>query len=222
MATASRKRLEFENLAELMDRLGDVPLDRIRTRPPLGTATEKDVLAAEEAPRKSLCELIDGVLVEKAMGVQESLLGAQLGHLLAAFLEQHDLGALLGADGMVRLFPGQVRIPDVSFIAWDRLPGEEVRAEAIGSVVPNLTAEVLSPSNTRKEMERKLRDYFLAGVELVWLIDPKSQTAETYTAPDECSRVGKGGSLDGGDVLPGFRVSLKELFARLARRRSRR
>ena len=151
-----------------------------------------------------------------------SLLGLQLGHQLADFLEEHDLGVVLGADGMIRLFPGQVRIPDISFISWDRLPGEEVPDEAIGSAVPNLTVEVLSPSNTRAEMERKLRDYFLAGVELVWLIDPKTQTADAYTAPEECRHVGKGGSLDGGDVLPGFRASHKDLFARTARRRSRR
>ena len=87
MATAGRKRLAFDNLAELMERLGHVPLDRIRMRPPPGTATEKDVLAAEREPRKRLCELIDGVLVEKAVGVQESLLGLQLGHQIANFLE---------------------------------------------------------------------------------------------------------------------------------------
>lgn len=222
MATAGRKRLAFDNLAELVERLGHVPLDRIRMRPPPGTATEKDVLAAERGPRKRLCELIDGVLVEKAMAVRESLLAAALIQVLADFVQRNDLGIVLGADGMIRLFPGQVRIPDVSFVAWERLPGEEVPDEAIGSFVPNLTVEVLSPSNTRAEMERKLRDYFLAGVELVWLIDPKTQTADAYTAPDECRHVGKGGSLDGGTVLPGFRASLKELFARTARRRSRR
>jgi Uma2 family endonuclease len=222
MATAGQKGLAFDNLAELMERLGNVPLDRIRMHPPPGTATEKDVLAALREPRKRLCELIDGVLVEKAMAVRESLLAAALIHLLADFVQQNDLGVVLGADGMIRLFPGQVRIPDVSFIAWGRLPGEEVPDEAIGSVVPNLTVEVLSRGNTRPEMKRKLREYFLAGVELVWVIAPKTQTAEMYTAPDECRQVGKGGSLDGGDVLPGFRASLKELFARLARRRSRR
>jgi hypothetical protein len=63
-----------ESLADLVERLGGIPLDRIRMRPPPGTATEEDVLAALEAPRKRICELIDGVLVEKAMGYSESVL----------------------------------------------------------------------------------------------------------------------------------------------------
>jgi Uma2 family endonuclease len=221
MAASNRKPPVFDNLAELMEQLGDVPPERIRMRPLPGLATEKDVLAAERAPRKRLCELIDGVLVEKAMGIHESLLGQQIGHSLWTFLEQHDLGVVLGADGMIRLFPGQVRIPDVSFLAWDRYPGGEVPDEGISSVVPNLAVEVLSPSNTKKEMARKRRDYFLAGVELVWQIDPKTQTAEAYTSPEDVQRIGKNQSLDGG-VLPGFRLPLKQLFARTTRRRSKR
>src|SRR5215472_8966577 len=122
MATATPKQPKFDNLAELMEQLGGVPLERIRMRPPPGTATEKDVLAAEREPRKRLCELIDGVLVEKAMGIRESSLAAFLAHLLHVFLDEDPRGIVLGADGMIRTFPGQVRIPDVSFIAWERLP----------------------------------------------------------------------------------------------------
>jgi Uma2 family endonuclease len=220
MATATPKRPKFDNLAELMEQLGGVPLERIRMRPPPGTATEKDVLAAERESRKRLCELIDGVLVEKAMGVRESLLAALLAHLINGFLDEDARGIVLGADGMIRTFPGQVRIPDVSFISWEKLPGDEVPDEGISRVVPNLAIEVLSPSNTKAEMDRKLRDYFVAGVELVWVIDPTTQTAKAYTSPDDLQRISKTGSLDGGDVLPGFRLPLKQLFAGL-RRRSR-
>src|SRR5215468_1891250 len=67
-----------DNLAELVEQLGDIPLERIRMRPPPGTATEADVLAALEAPRKRICELIDGVLVEKPMGYTESILASYL------------------------------------------------------------------------------------------------------------------------------------------------
>ena len=68
------------------------------------------------------------------------------------------------------------------FISWDRYPGEEVPKEGISSFVPNLAVEVLSPGNTKAEMDRKLRDYFSAGVELAWVIDPKTQTANSYTS----------------------------------------
>ena len=131
-------------------------------------------------------------------------------------------GVVFGADGMMRTFPDQVRIPDVSFISWDRYPGDEVPDEGISSFMPNLAVEVLSPGNTKGEMDRKLRDYFLAGVELVWLIDPKTQTAKTYLSPEDVRRISKTGSLDGGNVLPGFRMALKDLFARTTRRRPKR
>lgn len=221
MATTTSKQPKFDNLAELMEQLGGVPLERIRMRPPPGTATEKDVLAAEREPRKRLCELVDGVLVEKAMGVRESLLAAEIIQLLGPFVRENALGIVLGADGMIRTFPDQVRIPDVSFISWERYPGGEVPDEGISSFVPNLAVEVLSPGNTKAEIDRKLRDYFLAGVELAWVIDPKTQTAKSYTTPEDVQRIGKTGSLDGGSVLPGFRLSLKQLLASLRRPRQR-
>ena len=64
-------------------------------------------------------------------------------------------------------------------------------------------------------MERKLRDYFAAGVRLVWYIDPRSRTARAYTAPDSCQELTDQGTLSGGDVLPGFELSLAELFAEI-------
>ncbi|MGH7169159.1 MAG: Uma2 family endonuclease [Gemmataceae bacterium] len=221
MATATPKQPKFDNLAELMEQLGGIPLERILMQPPPGTATEKDVLAAERQPRKRLCELIDGVLVEKAMGLRESMLAVFLAHLIHDFLGGEPTGIVLGADGMIRTFPGQVRIPDVSFISWEKLPSDEVPNQGISRIVPNLAVEVLSPGNTKAEIDRKLRDYFLAGVELVWVIDPKTQTAKSYTTPEDVQRIGKAGSLDGGSVLPGFCLPLKQLFASLHRPRRR-
>jgi Uma2 family endonuclease len=209
----------LETFADLLRELGDIPLERIRLQPAPGTASEADVVAASEAPQKRLCELVDGVLVEKPMGTKESLLALFLGHLMWDFLEENDLGILLGADGMLRIKLGLVRIPDLSFISWDRLPGGKLPDEAIAGIVPDLVVEVLSQGNTRREMERKLKEYFQCGVRLVWLLDPKTQTAKEYTSPAKVRRIGKDQNLDGGDVLPGFRVPLKKLFAAMARRR---
>jgi Uma2 family endonuclease len=214
MATASNKTVVFETAAEMQEYFGGIPLERILMNPLPGKAKEKDVIAAEAQSRKRLCELIDGVLVEKGMGAKESLLAAILIQLLGNFCEEKGLGVILGEGGMLRLFPGQVRIPDVSFISWGRIPGGNFPSQPIPHVIPNLAVEVLSPSNTAKEMERKLRDYFFAGVELAWLIDPETQTAEAYTSPTDVRRIAKSGSLDGGAVLPGFRLPLKDLFAR--------
>src|SRR5438309_8854608 len=121
MSTVTAIEVE-DNFAELLDRLGNVPLERIRMRPPPGTATEADVLVALEAPRKRICELIDGVLVEKAMGYRESVLANYLSFVLTGFVLQRNLGLVTGADGTIRLWAGRVRVPDLAFFSWDRFP----------------------------------------------------------------------------------------------------
>ncbi len=159
-----------------------------------------------------MCELVDGVLVEKVMGTLEALLAGWLLHHFWTFLNQHDLGTALGADGMMRLRPKLVRIPDVSFISWDRLPTRELPDQPIADLVPDLPVEVLSEGNTKGEMERKLREYFDAGVRLVWFVRPKTRTVDVYTMPTNVRRLRRDQTLDGGAVLPGFALPLRQLF----------
>jgi Uma2 family endonuclease len=173
------------------------------------------VIAAESAREKRICELIDGVLVEKAMGAKESLLAAAIISLMGPFVKAHRLGVVLTEGGMLRLWPGRVRIPDVCFISWDRLPTREFPDKAIPDLAPDLAIEVLSRSNTKKEMRLKRLDYFQSGVQAVWEIQPKTQTAEVYISPTKRRRIAKDGTLDGGGILPGFKLPLKELFGYL-------
>ena len=201
------------SVANLQQHLGGIPLERIRLYPPPGMATEKDLLALLDG-EKRICELIDGVLVEKTMGYYESQIAGLIIYFLNAFREKNDLGIVLGEAGTLRILPEQVRIPDVAFIRWERFPNGKLPREPIPTLVPDLAIEVLSKGNTEREMQRKLRDYFEAGVRLVWYIDPESQTATVYTAADQSAAVSSDGILDGGDVLPGFTLSLKELFAK--------
>jgi Uma2 family endonuclease len=84
------------------------------------------------------------------------------------------------------------------------------------NAAPDLAVEVLSEGNTPAEMNRKLGEYFAGGVRLVWLIDPDTQTALAYTSPDKSNFIGADGALDGGDVLPGFGLPLRDLFAESA------
>jgi Uma2 family endonuclease len=222
MATVAETTISSpETVAELIVNLGGIPLERVLVKPPLGSATEEDVIAAWEGPKKRLCELVDGVLVEKAMGTRESLFAGFITRVLGNFVDEADLGIVLGADGMLRLAPGLIRIPDVSFIPWERIPGEEVSDDPIAAYVPDLAVEVLSPSNTRGEIDRKLREYFDAGTSLVWVIQPKTQTAQAYTSPTDFRRIPKTGSLHGDPVLPGFVLSLPDLFSRTRSRRKR-
>src|ERR1043166_1829133 len=101
MTTATTAPPGIETIADLLDRLG-VPPQRIRFHPPPGTATEADVLVRPNG-EKRLFELVDGVLVEKPMGFYESLLAAWPIRLLGRFLDQHDLGFVLGVDATLRL-----------------------------------------------------------------------------------------------------------------------
>jgi Uma2 family endonuclease len=200
--------------ADLMAELGGISLERIRMYPPPGMATEEDVVRADLREDR-LCELIDGVLVEKTMGTYESLLAMEIAHLLKLFLDRHDLGVVLGADGMLRILPEQVRTPDVCFISWERFADRQVPSEPVWGLAPDLAIEVLSKGNTEAEMQRKLRDYFGAGVRLVWYVDPATRSARAFTAPDEVVEVTDDRALSGGDVLPGLELPLGDLFAKL-------
>jgi Uma2 family endonuclease len=198
-------------LADLLQRFGPIPAARIRSDPAPGTATEQDVIRLEARDNR-LFELVDGVLVEKAMGFYESYLAMRLGRFLLAFVEQHDLGIVAGEAGMLRLAPGLVRIPDVSFVAWDRLPDRRIPREPIPDLAPDLVVEVLSEGNTPREMDQKLHDYFAAGVRLAWYVLPNLQEVHVYTAPDRREVVTREHTLHGGEVLPGFTLPVHRLF----------
>jgi Uma2 family endonuclease len=217
MASAHKARTApFETIADLLKKLGRISPRRIRAVPPPGRATEKDLIAIHNRTDR-LYELVDGVLVEKIMSFPESALAVDLIRLLGRFLDEHDLGLLAGADGGMRLLPGLVRLPDVSFIRWERLPAREIPSDPIAGLAPDLAVEVLSTGNTKGEMARKLREYFLSGVRLVWFVEPNRRTVQVFTAPDESVLLQEGQSLDGGDVLPGLSLPLRELFARVPR-----
>lgn len=205
---------EVETMAEFLKRLGSVPPDRIRMKPAPGTATEADLLNARRSGPSKLLELVDGVLVEKAMGTREALLAGLILHRLWEYLKDHNLGQALPGDGMLRLMPGLVRGPDVSFLSWGRVPKQADRRRPIWGTGPDLAIEVLSKGNTRGEITRKLRDLFFAGCRLAWVINSKTQTAAVYTSPDEPQPVAANGVLDAADILPGFRLSLADLFAK--------
>ncbi len=203
--------------ADLLEHFGPILLRRIRQEPAPGTATEQDVIDIHDSEGR-LFELVDGVLVEKTVGIQESYLAVVIASLIREFVEKHDLGIVLGSDGMARLAPELVRIPDVSFIGWERFPGKKVSALLMLDRGPDLAVEVLSVHNTRQEMDRKLAEYFDSGVRLVWYVDPRAKTAMVYTAADRPFILTAAQSLDGGPVLPGFSLHLADLFSKLESR----
>ncbi|WP_206291997.1 Uma2 family endonuclease [Humisphaera borealis] len=201
-------------IADLLDRLGGVPASRVRYFPLPGSATEQDVIDIE-ARENRLFELVDGTLVEKGMGYRESMLAVAIASALFGFVRPRKLGLVATADGMMRILPDQVRIPDVSFTSRERLPDGRVPTASIPSISPDLAVEVLSENNTVREMERKRSEYFQSGTRLVWIVDPMQRTVSVYTSPDQYTAYAADQSIDGGDVLPGFTLDLGSLFALL-------
>lgn len=202
--------------ADLVHRFGPIPLSRVRHDPAPGTATEQDVIFIHDRENR-LYELVENTLLEKAVGTYESYLAAVLVRMLGSFAAEHDLGIVLGADGMLRLAPGLVRIPDVSFISWDRIADRRIPDQPIADFVPDLAIEVISPGNTREEMKRKLGEYFDAGVRLVWYIYPRPREVHVYTAAEDCQVLSQDETLDAGDVLPGFSVLIATVFGSSAK-----
>ena len=206
------------NLADLQRSLGDIPAHRVRVHPPLGWATKEDVVRLE-AQEGILCELEYGVLVEKPMGWYESLLAALIIGKLLNYLEKNDLGQVLGESGSLEILPGVVKIPDVSFISWARFPDQSLPRRPIPSLVPDLAVEILSETNTKREMDAKLKRYFESGVRMVWYIDPSTRSAVNYLGIDLSEEIGPDGTLLGGNLLPGFQLSLANLFQQADRQK---
>ena len=178
-------------------------------------ATEADALEALDGDDKRLVELIDGELVEKPMGLRESYLALWLGTCLNNFVVPRRLGIVAGSDGLVRVAPRQLRLPDVAYYPWSSVGFPQAATNRIGATAPALAVEVLSESNTRAEMDRKRIDFFAAGTRLFWIVDADARTVAVYTSPTESVLLSGTDILDGGAVLPGFALPLPDLFGYL-------
>jgi Uma2 family endonuclease len=216
-APAAAPVVFFRTLDEALERVGHVPPNRILTRPPLGTGTVLDILDSGVTGGWGV-ELVDGILLEKAMGAEEDAIGMWLALHLFNFIAVTNLGRLFGAQGGVRFSDGLVRIPDVSFVRWDSVDDPSELDPLPGPflhVPPDLVVEVLSEGNTAREMEIKLGEYAAAGVKLVWYVDPETKTVTVYPKGRERGKkvLGVTDTLDGGKVLPGFALSVADIFA---------
>ncbi|MEM7812610.1 MAG: Uma2 family endonuclease [Planctomycetota bacterium] len=200
------------NAADLVDLFGPIPMGRVRTDPSPGTATFADFEHECVVSGKVSCELVDGVLVEKAMSWQASFIAGEILALLRNFIQGKGLGILLTADGALRLRPDLVRMPDVSFIDAETLREKFDADVPYPRAAPTLAVEVLSLSNTAREMERKVSHYLENGTRSVWVVDPRKRTVAVHSADAGSTLLTESDRLTGGDVLPGFDVAVADLF----------
>jgi Uma2 family endonuclease len=198
-------------VAEIWLRAGKVPLDRILTVPAPGTATKDDAVCSKERFDLS-CELVDGILVAKTMGYFESKVAIALGYFFHRYLDDHPIGEVAGGDGSCETVEENVRKPDVAFTSFERIAAHGKPTRKALPFSPDLAVEVLSPSNSTDEMDKKLQEYFASGARLVWYIEPELKSARVFTAVEQFEDILPTGTLRGGDVLPGFELSLAKLF----------
>jgi Uma2 family endonuclease len=162
----------------------------------------------------SKVELVRGRLVrEPPAAPLHGRLQVRLGSVLHEFVEAHGLGVVLSEAGfLLARQPDTVRIPDLSFVAGARIP-DNGYGQAIWELSPDLAVEIVSPSNRLSEVQGKVLDYLDAGSRGVWVVDPGRGTTVDHRQGGEARLLRGDDELDGGDILPGFRVPLPRLFA---------
>jgi Uma2 family endonuclease len=177
------------------------------------TYTPEDLLVMPDG--KSF-ELVDGQLVERHIGWEAGHVAGQLLGILWSFLRNKSLGWVVGDGASYQCFrhdATMVRKPDMSFISFERMPKTTPPPPGHCLLAPDLAVEVVSPRNTYSEIDEKVQDYLRAGVRLVWVINPETQTAHIYRLNESTARLLRGDDvLDGEEVIPGFNCRLSELF----------
>jgi Uma2 family endonuclease len=172
-------------------------------------ATEEDLLAMPNDGQKY--ELVDGEIRVSPAGDRHSYVAVQLATVLSLFVKKHRLGYVMGADAGFRLPSKNVRSPDVSFVGSGRFPKDRP-PDDFGNLAPDLAVEVLSPRDRPRYVLDKVGEYLEAGVRLIWVIDPRKASATVYRSLSDVRKLGADDSLDGEDVLPGFRCRLGEIL----------
>jgi len=173
--------------------------------------TVRDV---EESPPEGEWELIDGELVPvNPTSFNSSVVAMRIGTIVGAFVIEHDLGVVTGADGGFVIFPDRETLvaPDLGFVRKERIPPEDEQ-NRFARLAPDLVVEVLSPSDRMANALGKIGLYLEAGVQMVWLVDPVKRTISLFAEGDAPVRLGDDDFLTGGTVLPGFSVRVAELL----------
>lgn len=173
------------------------------------TLEEYERLPEEDGYR---VELVEGRLVrEQLPNPEHAWLASKLTGRIREHVRRNRLGLTFAEVGFVlAVDPPTVRGPDIAFIARENLPRGGL-PRGFWTIPPDLAVEVVSPSNTRAEVREKVLEYLAAGTRLVWVVDPHSRSVTAYRSRTEVRRLTGPDTLDGLDVLPGFRLEIAEL-----------
>ena len=162
-----------------------------------------------------LYETVRGQRVElPPMGARPTHVASLLSRYLGPYCWAQQLGVvevemLFQLDNVER----NQRRPDLAFISFDRWPRDrQVPDDPAWSVVPDLAVEVVSPTDRDEDGLDKVREYFEAGVRQVWKVYPRLRVIHVYETYTTIRVVAGLDALEGGAIVPGFRLPLSELF----------
>lgn len=161
-------------------------------------------------------DLIKGELRKMSpAGSEHGAIIVRLTVALGQYVEENDLGEVFGAETGFKLSsnPDTVLGPDVAFVSNEKIPPTGIPV-AYWPGAPDLAVEVVSPGNTRREIEEKIEEYLAAGVRAVWIINPKRRTVTVHRANAEPVTLAESDILNGEDVVPGFQYTIARLFTR--------
>ncbi len=160
-------------------------------------------------------ELISGELKTMSpAGWRHGDVGGALQGILAEHIRKHKSGKLFLAETgfLLSRDPDTVRAPDIAFVHKDHLP-KDLRDDAYWPGPPDLAVEVVSPSETYREVDEKANAWLAAGARLVWIVNPLQRTVSIYRAGASVETLTGADHLTGGDVLSGFRCEVSDIFA---------
>ena len=160
-------------------------------------------------------EVVDGELVlTPKSGAYHAEICVRVLAAVGLFAKAHKLGAVWDSSTGFWMYNRNCRAPDISFITKERLKALGFKSTDRSFIpgAPDLAVEILSPSNTRQEIDERLRDFFGSGTQIAWIINPDTECVEVCHAPDRRKLVGSGADLDGEHLLPGFRYPIADLF----------
>jgi Uma2 family endonuclease len=159
-------------------------------------------------------ELVKGELRKMSpSGSEHGAIIINISVLLAQYVRSKKLGVCFGAETGFKIAsdPDTVRAPDVAFIRRERIPESGI-PKKFWPGAPDLAVEVLSPGDTRREVDEKVEDWLEAGARAVWVINPKRRSVTVYRSLTDVTRLLEADELDGGEVVPGFHCKVSEIF----------